>query len=215
MERTVWIAPDRLARWVANFAERHGDPITQVSDALVLIAPDGAIATLRSPFPGWVPGTDPVASLTVHAATSRRVGILLVRKSAHAVAIAEGRQLIAHAVERHYVQGRTKAGGWSQQRYARRRKNQAAAAYAEATEDALRILLPTVDTLDALVTGGDATAVDLVLADWKLAPLRKLHDEFIGYPVARVVPVPDPRLSILTHVATHIADVEICLNHLA
>ena len=43
-------------------------------------------------------------------------------------------------VGQRHVQGRTKAGGQSQQRFARRRDNQARAAYEAAAEHAARIL---------------------------------------------------------------------------
>ena len=65
------------------------------------------------------------------------------------------------------MQGRTKAGGQSQQRFARRRDNQARQAYEAAADHAARILgrvaLP-------VVTGGDHAAVDEVLADPRSAP---------------------------------------------
>ena len=48
---------------------------------------------------------------------------------------------IASKVGSGYVQGRTKAGGWSQQRFARRRANQAHALWNDAADVAARILL--------------------------------------------------------------------------
>src|SRR5690606_22174814 len=65
-----------------------------------------------------------------------------------------------------YVQGKTKAGGQSQQRFARRREGQAKAAGKRATESAAAILA-NVD-LDALVTGG---AVEAILDDPRLRHL--------------------------------------------
>ena len=55
------------------------------------------------------------------------------------------------------MQGRTKAGGQSQQRFARRRDNQARQAFEAAADHAARILRP-----GPLVTGGDHAAVDEV-----------------------------------------------------
>ena len=40
------------------------------------------------------------------------------------------------------MQGTTRAGGWSQKRFARRRENQAHAAFADAADTAARVLLP-------------------------------------------------------------------------
>jgi Actinobacteria/chloroflexi VLRF1 release factor len=97
---------------------------------------------------------------------------------------------VASKIEKRYVQGRTKAGGWSQQRYARRRDNQERQVVASAADVAATILLPRVSDLDAVVTGGDAALVSTVLADVRLAPLRPLVH-------ARVHPVPDPRLAVL------------------
>jgi hypothetical protein len=67
------------------------------------------------------------------------------------------------------VQGTTKAGGWSQQRYARRRANQAAAAFADAADAAVRVLGDA--HIEALACGGDRPAVKAVLADPRLATL--------------------------------------------
>jgi len=86
------------------------------------------------------------------------------------------------------VQSTTKAGGWSQHRYANRRANQARAAFAEAADAASRVLLER--RLDAVVTGGDRAAVDAVLADRRLEPLRLLV-------TSRFLAVPDPRLKVL------------------
>jgi peptide subunit release factor 1 (eRF1) len=93
-------------------------------------------------------------------------GVLLVRKGGFAVARLAGQDLVEHKIGQRHVQGRTKAGGQSQQRFARRRDNQARAAYEAAAEHAARIL---AGSLDALVTGGDQAAVDAVLTDARLA----------------------------------------------
>ena len=89
-----------------------------------------------------------------------------------------------------YVQGRTKAGGWSQQRFARRRSNQADRAYAAAAEAAYAVLGPVAADLEAVVGGGDRSGVEAVLADPRLAPLRARL-------TGRVLPTPDPRLDVL------------------
>jgi hypothetical protein len=56
---------------------------------------------------------------------------------------------------------------------------------------AARILLPEAGSLEAVVLGGDRGAVDKVLADTRLAPLRPLVQ-------TRLLDVPDPRLRVLT-----------------
>ncbi|KUL24793.1 acVLRF1 family peptidyl-tRNA hydrolase [Actinoplanes awajinensis] len=181
----VDVAPERLPRWLENFAARHG---AYAEHGLTLTAADGAEATLHEP-PGAGPVTT-VAELLAAALTPRRLGLLLARKGAVAVGIADGTKLITSKVDTHYVQGRTAAGGWSQQRFARRRDNQAKAAAADGAGIVGRILLPDVRSLAAVVTGGDRTAVDAVLADRVLAPVVALRSE-------RWLDVPEPRHVVL------------------
>lgn len=179
------VAPERLPRWLENFATRHG-PYT--ADGLLLTAADGSTARLTPP-PG-APGVPGIDDLVRVASESRRLGLLLARKGAVAVGIADGTELAASKVDRNYVQGRTAAGGWSQQRFARRRDNQAKAATADGAAIVGRILLPAVRTLRSLVTGGDRTAVDAILSARELAPLAALRDE-------RFLDVPEPRHAVL------------------
>jgi hypothetical protein len=203
--REVSVPRERLGRWVDGFAERHGPPaVTGSPTSVVLVAPDGARAEIAVPFPPLP--TAELAGLLAHVARDRRVGIILVRKGGYAIGVAVGGRLVGSKVGSGYVQGTTKAGGWSQQRYARRRDNQASKLYAGAAEVVARLLLP--EPLDAVVTGGDRPAVTAVLADPRLAPLRPL----VG---PRTYPVPDPRLRVLeAFPATYLA-VQITLNALA
>jgi hypothetical protein len=120
----------------------------------------------------------------------RTVGLLLVRRGGFAAGVAEGDRLVASKVGTRNVQGRTKAGGWSQQRYARRRAAQAGSAFAAAADAAANVVLPHRDDLDGLVTGGDRAAVRSVLADPRLRALGDL-------PHGRFLAVPDPRRRVL------------------
>ena len=131
-------------------------------EGLTLTGTDGATAELFPP-PGVPPACRP-GRPEPRAAAPRRIGLLLARKGAVAAGVADGVELLTSKVDTHYVQGRTAAGGWSQQRFARRRDNQAKAAAADGAAIAARILLPDARTLTALVTGGDRTAVDAILA---------------------------------------------------
>jgi hypothetical protein len=63
-------------------------------------------------------------------------------------------------------------------------------ALSEAVAVAERILLPALETLDAVVTGGDRSALRTVLDVSSLAPLGPLI-------VPRALDVPDPRLRVL------------------
>ena len=98
-----------------------------------------------------------------------------------------GRRSSGRKVGQRHVQGRTKAGGQSQQRFARRRDNQARQAYEAAAEHAARVL---AGPLDALVCGGDRSAVEAVLSDTRLAHLAAVR-------VAPWLAVPDPRRAVL------------------
>jgi hypothetical protein len=189
--RRVSVPAARLARWLDGFAERHGPTTATAEPTTVhLVGTDGAQAWLTVPFPPLADGPDAQAALIAHAMRPRTIGVLLVRRRSHAVGIFVGDELVASKVDSSYVQGTTKAGGWSQQRYARRRANQAQAAFADAADTCTRVLLPRAADLDALICGGDRSAVDAVLADPRLhavAPRRQ----------GGLLAVPDPRLRVL------------------
>lgn len=176
------VAPERLERWLANFTVRHGE-LTWTSPQRAVGA-DGAVAEIEVPFP---PLTGP---LVAHCATPRRIALLLVRLGGHAVGVALGPTLVVSKVGSRHVQGRSAAGGWSQQRFARRREGQGAVALQAAADTAVTFLLPELDRLDALVLGGDRGAVSTVLADRRLVALRPLA-------TARLLDVAEPRLVIL------------------
>lgn len=152
---------------------------------------DGAQCWIDVPFPPQTAGSgDPLAALLGHALAQRTVGVALVRRGGYAAGVFRGTELVASKVGNSYVQGTTKAGGWSQQRYARRRANQSRDAFAEAADVTARVLLPRAAELNAVIGGGDRAAVEVVLADARLAPLRAL----LAPPF---VAVPDPRLRVL------------------
>ncbi|GAA3764521.1 acVLRF1 family peptidyl-tRNA hydrolase [Plantactinospora mayteni] len=184
------VPPARLARWLDGFAERHGGPpeVAAEPDGLRLTAPDGTLAVLHPP-PG-APGAEDLPGFLTGAEAPRRLGLLLARKGAVAVGVADGDQLVVSKVDSRYVQGRTAAGGWSQQRFARRRDNQAKAAAADGAELAVRLLLPEAGRLAAVVAGGDRRAVETILADRRLAPVAALRAE-------RLLDVPEPRHTVL------------------
>ncbi|QOC91217.1 acVLRF1 family peptidyl-tRNA hydrolase [Micromonospora craniellae] len=202
--RWVEVDPARIERWVAGFTGRHGPPTTTAQEyGLLLSAPDGATAELHTP-PG-APVAPDLDTFVAEAVAPRRIGLLLARKGAVAVGVAEGERLPVHKVDTRYVQGRTAAGGWSQQRFARRRDNQAKAALADAVDLAVRLLLPQAERLDAVVAGGDRRAVDTVLADRRLAPLAALRAD-------RLLDVPEPRHAVLVAAVTAARAVHILIR---
>ena len=122
-----------------------------------------------------------------------RLAVLLVRRGGYAVGVAEAGRLTAHKVGTRYVQSRTAAGGWSQQRFARRRANQADELVGAAAEHAVRLL--TGIRAQGLVLGGDRALAAVLLEDPRLAGIRDL-------PRREVYELPDPRLSVLEDAVT-------------
>jgi hypothetical protein len=188
--RWVEVDPARLGRWLDGFEERHGPyTLTVDGEAFRVTAADATVAFLYAP-PGSAAAPHDVDGLLAEAARPRRLGLLLARQAAVAVGVADGDRLIASKVDSSYVQSRTAAGGWSQQRFARRRENQARAAAGTAADLVARVLLPEVGRLVAVVTGGNRRSVDAILVDPRLAPVVALRAE-------RFLDVPEPRLAVL------------------
>ncbi|TDU84131.1 hypothetical protein EV138_6602 [Kribbella voronezhensis] len=185
--RILSVGPNRLERWLAGFSERHGPTSYDVTPLRVTAsAEDGAVAEIEVPF-GPLSELTP-AGLVAHVLADRRLGLLLVRRGGYGAGVFAGGVLESSKVGSRHVQGTTKAGGWSQQRFARRRDNQAREAFAAATEVAVRILAPA--KLDVLVCGGDRKAVDTVLEDPRLKALVPLvRPPFLG--------VADPKQKVL------------------
>ncbi len=174
-----------------NFAVRHGPSDCTVEDGrLVLRAPDGAEARLSPPFDQAYDGPADAAAFASAVHAPECWGVLLVRKGGFAVARLSGSALVASKVGQRHVQGRTKAGGQSQQRFARRRQNQARQAYEAAAEHAHRVLVTDGEPVEALVCGGDRPAVEQVLADHRLRRLAEVR-------TGAWLPVPDPRRAVL------------------
>lgn len=148
-------------------------------------AADGSSFAATPPFGAKVDGAS-VEDLVRACVPPDDWGILLVRKGGFAVARLEGDQVVESKVGQRHVQGRTKAGGQSQQRFARRRDNQARAAYEAAADHAARI----VGNAPLLVVGGDHAAVTAVLEDTRLrVPAAQVTGPFLS--------VPDPRRGVL------------------
>jgi hypothetical protein len=206
MSRTVLVPPERLPRWCENFGTRHGDVGLAVSAGrLLLSGADGASAEVDLPFGRRYDGAPDPDEVAAAATVPLTWGVLLVRKGGFAVALVDTDRVVASKVGQRHVQGRTKAGGQSQQRFARRRDNQARQAYEAAADHAARILaegsenqgthrrvaaeLTPQPPLTALVCGGDRSAVEAVLADPRLSRLP--------VPVEPWLPVPDPRRAVL------------------
>jgi hypothetical protein len=185
---TVLVPVRRVERWVQNFTGRHGETTLAVrGGALTGEGGDGSTFTANPPFAKAYAGPADPAAFAQTCVPPRHWGVLLVRKGGFAIARLNGERIVGSKVGQRHVQGRTKAGGQSQQRFARRRDNQARAAFEAAAGHAHRIL---TGPLTALVCGGDRTAVEQVLEDPRLRHLAGLRvDPWLA--------VPDPRRAIL------------------
>ncbi|GAB2926774.1 acVLRF1 family peptidyl-tRNA hydrolase [Rhodococcus aerolatus] len=179
--RRVEVDRDRLGRFLDGVAARHGGVLSTegTADGVVLRTGDATTVTVRATTGGLaphppVPGPA-VADLLAHVALPRRTGLLLVRAGGHTAGVAVAGRVVVSSTDHRLVQGRSAAGGWSQQRFARRRAGQLRDALAQAADTAARVLLDA--DLAVLVTGGDRGHLDAVLADRRLAPLRALRAE--------------------------------------
>ncbi|MEP6560912.1 MAG: acVLRF1 family peptidyl-tRNA hydrolase [Nakamurella sp.] len=204
----VEVPPDRLVGWVNRFAGRN-EGLSDVSTdgrTVTVRGGDGTAAVLAVPFaPMSIGGREPLEALLSHLAGIGALGIVLVRGGAHSVGVGRAGVVLSSSTDRAYLQGRTAAGGWSQQRFARRRDNQRTASYDSAASTAARILVPIADSLDGLVLGGDRRGLSDVLADHRLAVLT-------GLPTRLFPDIPEPRRVVLDDIAGRALFVEIIIR---
>jgi hypothetical protein len=203
--RWIEVAPGRLVAWLDSFARRHpGVSVTWQPDHVTFAAADGALAECHVPFPPLPPappggagpgpgGVDGAAGLIAgHVEAARTVGVLLVRLGGYAAGVFTGSppRLAASKVGSRLVHGRSAAGGTSQHRFARRREKQAAEALSAAAGTAVAVFGPYRDALDAVVLGGDRTAMAALRQDARLG-------RYLALATDRFLTVPDPRLTVL------------------
>ncbi|MCX6500462.1 MAG: acVLRF1 family peptidyl-tRNA hydrolase [Arthrobacter sp.] len=205
--RVAFVSGDRLPGWVERFAASHGGLAEEELDGgLQLRAADGAVALLQAPWPAdGRPGRggNAVARLASLASQPRCIGAVLVRRGGYSVAVvSEGRVLASKTGTRH-VQSRTAAGGWSQQRFARRRANQADALVEAVAEHAARIFAD--HGIEYLAPGGDRTLSDQVLAETVLK-------QYAARPRLPFLDVPDPRAAVLKKAAADLCAVRILVT---
>jgi hypothetical protein len=202
--RTAFIPGGRLAGWAERFGTAHGGyQLTDDDDGLRLVAADGTEALLQAPWPvDGRPGrgTGPLERLASLASQPRRLGLLLVRRGGYGVAVVSEGLVLASKVGSTYVQSRTAAGGQSQQRFARRRSNQADALVDAVAEQAVRLF--GSEPFEYVVPGGDRTLSGLVLE----------HPSLEGYaalPRLAYLDVPDPKAAVLKKAAADACAVRI------
>jgi Actinobacteria/chloroflexi VLRF1 release factor len=195
MSDVIEVSWQRVGPWLAGFHEQHR-VVRSVyeADSVRFEAADGTVAVCEPPFPPLTEVREheglAAEKLIAHVERERVVGVLLARLGGHGAGVFEGDRMVAWKVGSRPVHGRNAAGGWSQQRFQRRRENQAREAAHAAAGDAARVLLPRLSVLQAVVLGGDRRAIDAVREDNRLAPV-------FARAVDRFLTTPDPKLAVL------------------
>jgi hypothetical protein len=198
------VSAERFPGWIASFARRHGDSgalgLARADGPVAFTAADGAVAECHPPFPESFAAPPETASpaeaaalIAAHAQVPRAVGVFLVRLGGYAAGVFTGYPpaLADSKTGSRLVHGRSAAGGWSQQRFARRREKQANEALDAAAATALAVFGRWGSgKLDAVVLGGDKRAAAELREDPRLAPYLALATE-------RFLTVPDPKRAVL------------------
>lgn len=187
--REVLVPFERLSGWLERFDARHlGTRWSVEQSTLSAACPDGTAVSVEIPFQRR--GMQTPADVLALLEEAHRIGVVLVRRGGFAVAYVEGSAVVEAKAGRRHVQGRTKAGGWSQHRFANRRDNQARQAFEAAAGYVERLLLPHWKGLQLVASGGDRKAVKAVLGEPALRPLALLPQRWLGA-------VPDPKRAVL------------------
>ena len=202
--RSAFVSGERLAGWADRFGAAHGGfRISDDDDGVRLVAADGTSALLQAP---WPPdgrpgrGTDPLERLASVASQPRTAGMLLVRRGGFAVAVTREGAVLASKTGSRYVQSRSAAGGQSQQRFARRRANQADDLVEKVAAHAAVIF--GGHSVEYLAPGGDRTLAGLVMDQ----PVLRLY---ASVPRLDFLDVPDPNGAVMRKAATNVGAVRI------
>ncbi|MBG6217651.1 hypothetical protein IWX75_002109 [Arthrobacter sp. CAN_A6] len=207
--RTVLVAAGRLPGWLERFAARNGGyTFTAEPGAAVLTGANQCRAVITPPLPLALKEGPPVEAEVIDAirtaaGSPRTAGVVLIRRGGYSVGVARSGMLVASKTGTRYVQSRTAAGGWSQQRFARRRANQASSLVLEAAERAAAIF--GGHPVECIQRGGDRALAAEVFEQPSLGKYGSL-------PHLPFATVPDPRLVILQRVAMETTAVRITIT---
>ncbi len=218
--RSVLVEARRLDGWLTRFGQRNGtytvQPAERPDGSLEVTAANGCRAVLTPPLPPALPpagpalpasgpaeGGDHVAALLSGIDATATVGLLLLRRGGYSVGAAREGVVLSSKTGTRYVQGRTAAGGWSQQRFARRRANQADALVEETAARAAAIFAEHPPS--CLQLGGDRTLAAAALGEPVLAAVA-------GLPQVPFLTVPDPRFAVLKEAAASALSVRITVT---
>ncbi|WP_026535624.1 acVLRF1 family peptidyl-tRNA hydrolase [Arthrobacter sp. H14] len=209
--RSTSVPPERLVGWLQRFEASHGEvAASRIDEGMVLISGDGTSAWIdlseiqpsefmqnEIPPDGDEPidATSAIADLADAAAVDGKTGVILLRRGGYAIGVVEAGRLLVSKTGTRYVQSRTAAGGWSQQRFARRRANQARGLVETAGEQAVRVISGA--EVHQLAYGGDKALCAELIQHRLMAPL-------VSLPRLPFLDVPDPRLQILQRAALNL-----------
>jgi hypothetical protein len=200
-QRTVYVPAARIRRWIDGFVERHGGASQEITGGVLhLTGSDAATASITPAYPTHALT---VADFVEQALSVPRTGVLLIRRGGFAAAVVEGERVVASDVGKRHVQGRTAAGGWSQQRFARRRDKQVHELVEAAVDYVARVIIPALP-IDYLATGGDRSLVDETLEHPRLRILAIV-------PRGPHLDVPDPRRDVVTALPERLSTLRIDL----
>lgn len=208
----------RLEGWFERFAAGHGGGSRLVAGgggSALLLAPDGAGARLSCPGVDLAGGRPAGEVLTVEEVVARAVAprvaaVLLLRRGGAVVALvrtgAHGPEVLGSRVRTAHVQSRTAAGGWSQQRFARRREGQAEGLVRDAVAAAGRVWARAdgAEPPDLLAAGGDSPLLEraLVLLPAALSGVAALPRQDLAVRA-------DPRRRVLDALAPDVGAVRV------
>lgn len=212
---TVDVPFGRLAGWLRGFLTRNGEITTVSYDAPALTATtsrggSAQITGAWDPLAVADPGPGLAVEDIVAACTPpHRAAVILVRRGGFSLGVVEiaGAVLDVRASKTGstYVQGRTAAGGQSQQRFARRRANQADK-LVKSAETAAQRVFDRIFVPDLLITGGDRPLIEDLLdrpaLSWSRSVDRVAH-----------VPVPTPKRRILDDAVTTATSLRILVDN--
>lgn len=197
MTREVLVPIARLQRWFDGFVSRNGTiaSINSSEEGVSVRTDRGAVARL----PDHTPEADNLAQLVDAMTRGGLAVVVLVRRGGFSVAMVEyagtGHEVRASKTGTRYVQGRTAAGGQSQQRFARRRKNQADGLVDAAVAAASRVLDGSPRAVDLLVTGGDTGLLRAMLEQEPLRSIRAQRTVHVATGEPRRASIDDAVLS--------------------
>lgn len=206
--RFLEVTGGRLPGWVQRYvgARQGAARAVVTATGFDLVGDDGSLASLALLEPGgWAgcgpaPGTsvgvvaDAVAQagtvvstedlavlLAAEAQTSRTLLVCLVRRGGWSVGVVRDGTVLTGKTGRRYVQGTTAAGGWSQQRFARRRGGQTDK-LADDASTALVRMMEQAPGATGVVVGGDRRLAESVLAGTPAQTLPVLGPIEVGEP---------------------------------